>query len=77
METEWHDIRINVVIILILFMKEMEEVDPSIVEAYLAHKKNQAARAGRGKKLTPEQADVKRKRLWVSIAKKEIPKVRP
>lgn len=53
---------------------EMEEVDPSIVEAYLAHKKNQAARAGRGKKLTPEQADVKRKRLWVSIAKKEIPK---
>lgn len=51
----------------------MEEVDPSIVEAYLAHKKNQAAR-GRGKKLTPEQADVKRKRLWVSIAKKEIPK---
>lgn len=52
----------------------MEEVDPSIVEAYLAHKKNQAAR-GRGKKLTPEQADVKRKRLWVSIAKKEIPKV--
>lgn len=53
----------------------MEEIDPSIVEAYLAHKKNQAARVGKGKRLTPEQADVKRKRLWISIAKKEIPKV--
>lgn len=56
-------------------IKEMEEIDPSIVEAYLAHKKNQAARVGKGKRLTPEQADVKRKRLWISIAKKEIPKV--
>lgn len=30
---------------------------------------------GKVKKLTPEQASNKRKRIWVMIAKKEIPKV--
>ena len=37
--------------------------------------KEQARKEKKGsKKLTPEQADAKRKKLWVSIAKKEIPK---
>ena len=27
------------------------------------------------KKLSPEQADAKRRRVWISIVKKEIPKV--
>ncbi|VDI53953.1 DNA helicase INO80 [Mytilus galloprovincialis] len=48
-----------------------DEIDPSILEAILAHRRNEA----RGeKKLSPEQADIKRKKLWITIAKKEIPK---
>lgn len=52
----------------------MEEVDFLIVEVYLVYKKNQVVR-GRGKKFISEQVDVKRKRLWVFIVKKEIFKV--
>lgn len=48
-----------------------DEIDPSILEAILAHRRQEA----RGeKKLSPEQADIKRKKLWITIAKKEIPK---
>jgi hypothetical protein len=42
------------------------------LEAIIAHRRQEA----RGeKKLSPEQADIKRKKLWITIAKKEIPKV--
>ena len=50
----------------------LQEIDPSILEAIIAHRRQEA----RGeKKLSPEQADIKRKKLWITIAKKEIPKV--
>ncbi|XP_059148213.1 chromatin-remodeling ATPase INO80-like isoform X2 [Physella acuta] len=47
-----------------------EEIDPSILQVILAkrHEKKKS------KKLTAEQADIKRRKLWVSIAKKEIPR---
>lgn len=52
-------------------------MDPVLLQAILAHKQTLKEKAsGKGKKLTPEQAEVKRRRLWVTIAKKEIPKVR-
>ena len=51
------------------------EIDPMVLEAILAHRQQMVAKAGKVKKLTPEQADAKRRRLWISIAKKEIPKV--
>lgn len=58
--------------ILLIHFFLLKEIDPSILEAILAHRRNEA----RGeKKLTPEQADVKRKKIWITIAKKEIPKV--
>ncbi|KAL5008979.1 hypothetical protein ScPMuIL_014560 [Solemya velum] len=52
----------------------LSELDPAILEAFIAHRQQMAAKAGKHKKLTPEQADAKRRRLWISIAKKEIPK---
>ena len=53
-----------------------EDMDPVLLQAILAHKQNLKDKAaGKGKKLTPEQAEAKRRRIWVTIAKKEIPKV--
>ncbi|KAJ8308012.1 LOW QUALITY PROTEIN: hypothetical protein KUTeg_012886 [Tegillarca granosa] len=53
-----------------------EEIDPLVFEAYLAHRRSLSSKSGsKSKKLTPEQADIKRKRLWLSITKKEIPKI--
>ncbi|KAL3872724.1 hypothetical protein ACJMK2_035930 [Sinanodonta woodiana] len=49
------------------------EIDPAVLEAILAHQHKQA-KGGKHKKLTPEQADAKRRKIWISIAKKEIPK---
>ncbi|XP_060081949.1 chromatin-remodeling ATPase INO80-like [Ylistrum balloti] len=50
------------------------DLDPELIEAFLAHKRQAASKSAKVKKLTPEQADAKRRRLWISIAKKEIPK---
>ncbi|XP_052767691.1 chromatin-remodeling ATPase INO80-like [Mya arenaria] len=50
-----------------------EDMDPVLLQAILSHRQSQRDKAA-GKKLTPEQAEVKRRRLWVAIAKKEIPK---
>lgn len=53
----------------------LDELDPALLQALLAQRHQRHERGtGKGKKLTPEQADNKRRRLWVSIAKKEIPK---
>ncbi|KAK3093780.1 hypothetical protein FSP39_020132, partial [Pinctada imbricata] len=52
----------------------LQEADPAVIERYLAARRQHEAMGGRMKKLTPEQADVKRKRIWITIAKKEIPK---
>ncbi|CAL1526196.1 unnamed protein product [Lymnaea stagnalis] len=48
------------------------EIDPAVLQAILA--KRQEKKEKRPKKLTPEQADAKRRKLWISIAKKEIPR---
>lgn len=50
-------------------------MDPTILQAILAHKKQLEKSGAKVKKLSPEQADAKRRRLWISIVKKEIPKV--
>ncbi|KAH3851928.1 hypothetical protein DPMN_094415 [Dreissena polymorpha] len=53
-----------------------DDLDPVLLQAILSQKEHQReSGAGKGKKLTPEQAEARRRRLWVSIAKKEIPKV--
>uniref|UniRef100_A0A2C9KB78 Chromatin-remodeling ATPase INO80 n=2 Tax=Biomphalaria glabrata TaxID=6526 RepID=A0A2C9KB78_BIOGL len=49
-----------------------EEIDPAVLQAILA--KRQEKKEKKPKKLTPEQADAKRRKLWISIAKKEIPR---
>ncbi|XP_052275442.1 chromatin-remodeling ATPase INO80-like [Dreissena polymorpha] len=52
-----------------------DDLDPVLLQAILSQKEHQReSGAGKGKKLTPEQAEARRRRLWVSIAKKEIPK---
>ena len=50
-----------------------QEIDPSILEAILAKREKKEKKP---KKLTPEQADAKRRKMWISLAKKEIPRVR-
>lgn len=52
---------------------ENGSIDTSILEAYL-HPKQSHGKGKQNKKLTPEQADTKRRKIWLSIAKKEIPK---
>lgn len=52
----------------------LEDMDPTILQAILAHKKQLEKSGAKVKKLSPEQADAKRRRLWISIVKKEIPK---
>ncbi|XP_029637350.1 chromatin-remodeling ATPase INO80-like [Octopus sinensis] len=47
--------------------------DASLSEAY-PHPKQLHGKSKQNKKLTPEQADTKRRKIWLSIAKKEIPK---
>ncbi|KAH9509093.1 putative DNA helicase ino80 [Bulinus truncatus] len=49
-----------------------EEIDPAVLQAILA--KRQEKKEKKPKRLTPEQADAKRRKLWISIAKKEIPR---
>ncbi|XP_041352377.1 chromatin-remodeling ATPase INO80-like [Gigantopelta aegis] len=49
------------------------EIDPALLEAII-QRQHLLGRGGKHRKLTPEQADAKRKRLWINIAKKEIPK---
>jgi len=49
-----------------------EEIDPSVLEAFLERKREKKEK--KPKKLTPEQADAKRRKLWISIAKKDIPR---
>ncbi|KAL4238749.1 putative DNA helicase ino80 [Mactra antiquata] len=52
-----------------------DDMDPVLLQAILAHKQHKKEKyAGKEKKLTPEQAEAKRRRLWIAIAKKEIPK---
>ncbi|XP_045175663.2 chromatin-remodeling ATPase INO80-like [Mercenaria mercenaria] len=52
-----------------------EDMDPVLLQAILAHKQYKKEKGlGKEKKLTPEQAEAKRRRIWVNIAKKEIPK---
>lgn len=57
-----------------MFIQDLD-IDPSLIEAFLAHRRQASSKSAKVKKLTPEQADAKRRRLWISIAKKEIPKV--
>ncbi|XP_050405390.1 chromatin-remodeling ATPase INO80 [Patella vulgata] len=54
--------------------EECDEIDPEVLKAIIEHHQR-AGKSGKSKKLTPEQADVKRKKIWMSIVKKEIPKV--
>ncbi|XP_071081185.1 chromatin-remodeling ATPase INO80-like [Haliotis cracherodii] len=54
-------------------LESLGEIDPAVLEM-LMHQSRMAKRSGKQKKLTPEQADIKRKRIWIAIAKKEIPK---
>lgn len=54
---------------LLLFQ---DEIDPALLALL---QQQQARKERKPKKLTPEQADAKRRKIWVSIAKKEIPKV--
>lgn len=49
-----------------------DEIDPALLAML---QQQQARKERKPKKLTPEQADAKRRKLWTSIAKKEIPKV--
>ena len=49
-----------------------DEIDPALLALL---QQQQARKERKPKKLTPEQADAKRRKIWVSIAKKEIPKV--
>lgn len=56
------------------FLFQNGSIDTSILEAYL-HPKQSHGKGKQNKKLTPEQADTKRRKIWLSIAKKEIPKV--
>ncbi|XP_070179265.1 chromatin-remodeling ATPase INO80-like [Littorina saxatilis] len=48
-----------------------DEIDPALLAML---QQQQARKERKPKKLTPEQADAKRRKLWTSIAKKEIPK---
>ncbi|XP_076441698.1 chromatin-remodeling ATPase INO80-like isoform X2 [Babylonia areolata] len=48
-----------------------DEIDPTLLALL---QQQQARKERKPKKLTPEQADAKRRKIWVSIAKKEIPK---
>lgn len=53
-----------------------EDMDPVLLQAIMAHKQHKNEKGYmKEKKLTPEQAEAKRRRIWVNIAKKEIPKV--
>ena len=56
-----------------MFHFGFQEIDPSVLQAILS--KRQEKKEKKPKKLTPEQADAKRRKLWISIAKKEIPRV--
>ena len=49
-----------------------DEIDPALLALL---QQQQARKERKPKKLTPEQADAKRRKVWVSIAKKEMPKV--
>nr|KAG5699748.1 hypothetical protein BaRGS_014164 [Batillaria attramentaria] len=49
-----------------------DEIDPALLALL---QKQQARKERTPKKLTPEQADAKRRKIWTSIAKKEIPRV--
>ena len=55
---------------LLLFFQD--EIDPALLAML---QQQQARKERKPKKLTPEQADAKRRKIWISIAKKEIPKV--
>ncbi|KAK7487146.1 hypothetical protein BaRGS_00021641 [Batillaria attramentaria] len=48
-----------------------DEIDPALLALL---QKQQARKERTPKKLTPEQADAKRRKIWTSIAKKEIPR---
>ncbi|KAL8590096.1 hypothetical protein ACOMHN_034327 [Nucella lapillus] len=48
-----------------------DEIDPTLLALL---QQQQARKERKPKKLTPEQADAKRRKIWISIAKKEIPK---
>ncbi|PVD25847.1 hypothetical protein C0Q70_13511 [Pomacea canaliculata] len=48
-----------------------DEIDPALLALL---QQQQARKERRPKKLTPEQADAKRRKIWTSIAKKEIPR---
>lgn len=48
-----------------------DEIDPALLALL---QQQQARRERKPKKLTPEQADAKRRKIWMSIAKKEIPR---
>ena len=54
------------------FITNSQEIDPAVLEALLSKKDKKEKKA---KKLTPEQADAKRRKMWIAIAKKEIPRV--
>ncbi|ESO83010.1 hypothetical protein LOTGIDRAFT_236919 [Lottia gigantea] len=54
--------------------EDCDEIDPEVLKAIIEHHQK-AGKSGKSKKLTPEQADVKRKKIWMSICKKEIPKI--
>jgi len=47
-----------------------DDIDPGLLQAIMGHRSRD-----KGRTLTPEQAAAKRRRIWLHIAKKEIPKV--
>ena len=60
----------NCVLISTSFIQD--EIDPELLALL---QRQQARKERKSKKLTPEQADAKRIKIFVSIGKKEIPKV--
>lgn len=56
----------------VLIFLAQDEIDPALLALL---QQQQARKERRPKKLTPEQADAKRRKIWTSIAKKEIPRV--
>ena len=57
-----------------VYEQSIGEIDPALLEAII-QRQHLLGKGGKHRKLTPEQADAKRKRIWINIAKKEIPKV--